>query len=85
MLPHRTRSQIRAHYRYLSKNIKANASTKGTFRRVKIRGRPVKGSEPPNPNEFVVKMQECIQNLESKTNNQAKQKLPTTFPVIPVS
>jgi hypothetical protein len=78
MLPSRSRYQIRTHYAYLAKSIRANEKSNQNgevpYRRLKTRGRPPKGGAVnAMPNELLCEITECIRNLEVNQKKVTEQ------------
>jgi len=77
ILPNRTRSQIRTHYRYLAKSILANIehskTNNGPFRRIRTRGRPPHGRPLPQPTKVSIELQNIIEQLELARHNEGEQ------------
>lgn len=72
LLPHKTKSQIRHHYTYFSKEILKNIYNK-KFRRLGKRGRPKNNSEYELCDENIIKFQKIIEELiNSDTPEQIK-------------
>lgn len=69
LLPGRTRSQIRTHYRYLAKAIRENnrgGSPGKTLRRIKKRGRPPRRMESSYIAPALQELQELITEIEAR-------------------
>eukprot|EP01099_Mayorella_cantabrigiensis_P000138 TRINITY_DN1060_c0_g1_i1.p1 TRINITY_DN1060_c0_g1~~TRINITY_DN1060_c0_g1_i1.p1 ORF type:complete len:225 (+),score=39.63 TRINITY_DN1060_c0_g1_i1:54-677(+) len=92
LLPGRTILQIRKHYNYLAKAIRANREvetygfSKTPVRRIKVRGRARRGRDPPPPSPLLMDLKDCIIRLESTKAGKRKSGRPkkekTDTPVI---
>jgi len=79
VLPHRTRSQIRTHYRYLANTFISNLESARPCRRIKVRGRPKSGSAYPPQSTLLKDLQEIIEKIEARNINDRKRRMPELY------
>eukprot|EP01102_Stenamoeba_stenopodia_P007736 TRINITY_DN2180_c0_g1_i1.p1 TRINITY_DN2180_c0_g1~~TRINITY_DN2180_c0_g1_i1.p1 ORF type:complete len:372 (+),score=95.07 TRINITY_DN2180_c0_g1_i1:201-1316(+) len=80
IIPNRTRSQIRTHYRYLARSLRENfangqSESGGPYRRIKTRGRPPRGKPLPTPSSLMLELKETIEQIENSSLFMFKSKI----------